>query len=130
MSHPVPKITTQTVQGTGVNVYGGNGSMGYGGGGGTYTSGGKRVVCVGDKSSHGGTVITANTDGMLNIHGVLVAVQGALHSCPIIGHGITPIVAVTTKSLHNGKLILTQGCAAQAPCGALIQPTDRKVYVE
>jgi len=57
-----------------------------------------------------------------------VAVAGALHSCPIEGHGITSILPVTIKSYDNGKLILTKG--ATAGCGAKILPSGRNVYVE
>ena len=56
------------------------------------------------------------------------AVNGAQHSCPIIGHGTTTITAITIKSYINGKLILTAG--ATAGCGAKMTPPDRKVYVE
>jgi len=89
---------------------------------------GKRIVVLGDGSDHGGVVITTNQDGTLKVNGADVAVEGAKHSCPVTGHGITTITAVTIKSYHNGKLILTDG--AIAGCGAVIQPVDRKVYVE
>lgn len=89
---------------------------------------GKKVVLVGDSSNHGGVVITSNQDGTLKVGGSEVAVEGAQHSCPIEGHGTTSISAVTNKSYQNGKLILTEG--AVAGCGAVISPSDRKVYVE
>ena len=60
--------------------------------------------------------------------GLLPAIEGALHSCPIPGHGVTPITAMTYKSFHNSKPILT--VLATAGCGARILPPDRKVYVE
>lgn len=89
---------------------------------------GKKVVVVGDGSSHGGVVVNSNQDGTLKVGGSEVAVEGAQHSCPIYGHGTTSISAVTTKSYQNGKLILTEG--AEAGCGAILAPPDRKVYVE
>jgi uncharacterized Zn-binding protein involved in type VI secretion len=88
----------------------------------------KKVAVVGDGSSHGGSIITSGQDGTLTVGGQQVAVQGALHSCPLDGHGVTSITSVTTKSYHNGKLIVTEN--AVAGCGAVIQPTDRKTYVE
>ena len=105
----------------------------------------KKIACVGDYSSHVGVVITSNQDGKFRIGysdrafgsgvagsgsfgGAIPAVEGAMHSCPIPEHGITAIKAVTTKSYKNGKLILTTN--AFAGCGALILPSDRKVYVE
>ena len=95
---------------------------------------GKPIVCIGDKSSHGGTIIISNqVDDKLLCNDLLVALEtmpeGTVqHSCPIPYHGITPVTAITVKSYHNGKLILTGG--AQAACGAVLTPVDRKVYVE
>ena len=86
------------------------------------------VACVGDSSSHGGTITTSNQDGTLKVAGAVVAVDGAMHSCQIQNHGTTAITAITTKSYHNGKLILTQG--ATAGCGAVITPTDRAANIE
>ncbi len=88
----------------------------------------KPIALKGDFSDHGGSIITSNQDGTFTVGGVEVAVNGAMHSCPITGHSVTPITAVTTKSFHNGKLILTKD--AVAGCGAKITPSDRKVYVE
>ena len=88
----------------------------------------KKVALLGDTSSHGGTIITSNQDGAFKVAGIPVAVNGALHSCPIPGHGITVVTSVTIKSYYNGKLIVTEG--ARAACGAIIQPLDRKVRVE
>lgn len=117
----------------------------------------KRIAVLGDTSDHGGTIITTNQDGTLIVTvgggfapplsvggmfgsfmwgellgggaqavGLLPAVENALHSCPI--HGVTPITAVTVKSFHNSRLILTIN--AIAGCGARILPPDRRVYVE
>jgi len=94
----------------------------------SFTIGGKRVACVGDISDHGGSIITSNQDDTFLVKGLKVAVEGALHSCPVEDHGVTIITAVTTKSYHNGKLILTSN--ALAGCGAKILPPDRKVFVE
>jgi uncharacterized Zn-binding protein involved in type VI secretion len=88
----------------------------------------KRIALLGDPSNHGGTIISSNQDGKFVVEGVVVAANGALHSCPLEGHGTTPITAVTTRSYVNGKLILTEN--AVAGCGALIQPPNRGVSVE
>lgn len=104
----------------------------------------KRIACVTDPSSHGGFVVNSNQDNTLligdggafgsQVFGAgsfgagIPAVNGAQHSCPIEGHGVTSITAVTTKSKHNSKLILTEN--AVAGCGALLTPGDRKVNVE
>jgi len=89
---------------------------------------GKKVVLLGDSSDHGGTVVSHNQDGRFKVKGIEVAVEGASHSCPIPGHGVTSISAVTIKSYCNGKLILTE--QAVAGCGARLTPPDRKVYIE
>lgn len=96
----------------------------------TYGAGqkGKLIVCIGDKSNHGGTVASHNQDGTLRAAGELVAVENAEHTCPIKGHGTTLITAVTVKSYHNGKLILTE--LAIAGCGARMAPPNRRVFVE
>ena len=88
----------------------------------------KKIALKGDSSDHGGTITTSNQDGTFDVGGIEVAVEGALHSCPIYGHGVTVITAVTTKSKHNGKLILTEN--AVAGCGAKMTPPDRSVEVE
>lgn len=90
--------------------------------------GGRAISLIGDLSDHGGVLIVTNQDGSLNVDGVQVCVEGALHSCPIEGHGVKAVQAVAIKTYHNGKLILTQG--ALAGCGARILRVDRKVYVE
>jgi len=74
----------------------------------------------------GGSIITSNQDGTLEVGNIEVAVDGALLSCP--EHGVVSVSAITTKSFHNKKLILTHG--AVAACGATIISPDRKVYVE
>ena len=90
--------------------------------------GGKRIACLGDSSSHSGAIVTTAADGTAHAGSIDIAVNGADHACPIIGHGVTPITAITTKTYHNGKLVLTKD--AVAGCGAKIRPVDRGVYVE
>lgn len=89
---------------------------------------GGNISLLGDPSSHGGIITASGQDGTLKVGGVVVAVNGALHTCGILPHGTTPIMATTIKSFHNGKLILTDGVIAS--CGAVILSPDRKVYVE
>jgi len=88
----------------------------------------RNISLLGDDSSHGGVIIDTNQDDSVIAVGVPVCVQGCRHSCPIDGHGITTVTAVTVKSYINGKLIVTKG--AVAGCGAVITSPDRKVYVE
>jgi uncharacterized Zn-binding protein involved in type VI secretion len=93
----------------------------------------KTISLLGDKSDHGGTIVESGQgDNKFIVNGIPVAVEGALHSCPILWptpHGTTPIKAITIKSVKNGKLIVTQG--AKAECGAIILPVPgRNVFVE
>lgn len=88
----------------------------------------KKIAVLGDSSSHGGTLTTHNTDGTFKVGGVIVCANGCMHTCPIPGHGTTPVTAVTTKSYVNGKLIVTEN--AVAGCGAVIQPLLRGVFCE
>ena len=88
----------------------------------------KLIACLGDSSSHGGILISTNADNTLDCQGINVCVNGCLHDCPIPGHGITPVTAITTKSYYNNKLIITQG--AVAGCGAIIIPPNRNCTIE
>lgn len=103
------------------------GSIPFAGTGGS--GAGLYIACLGDPSSHGGILITTNTDNTVLAGGIAVCVNGCMHSCPIPYHGVTPVTAITIKSFINGKLIITYG--AIAGCGALITPpSSRKVTVE
>lgn len=86
------------------------------------------VACLGDKSDHGGTISATGGNATRRAGGELIAIAGATHTCPIFGHGTTPITPITIKSYAGGKLIVTYG--AIAGCGAVIYPKNRKVYVE
>jgi len=56
---------------------------------------------LGDISNHGGVIITSAALTMVN--GIPVARMGDLHSCPIKGHGVTPIVTGSFKTITEGK---------------------------
>ena len=88
----------------------------------------KIVACLGDPSSHGGSLVSSNQDGRLKLMNIEVCANGCMHACPIPGHGVTPVIAVTVKSYVNGNLIVTEG--AMAGCGAIIIPPDRRMTVE
>lgn len=76
------------------------------------------VAIVGTGSSHGGTMITGSGTHFTTVDGAVCRV-GDLHSCPITGHGITPIVsggAVNTNC--QGLALAIQGSVAG--CGAVL----------
>ena len=89
---------------------------------------GRRIACLGDSSSHGGTLTTTNQDNKYTVSDIAVCANGCSHNCPIIGHGTTQVTAVTIRSYVNGKLIVTYG--ARAGCGAVVTPPERFVYCE
>ena len=89
---------------------------------------GKNVTVLGDPSSHGGTVTVAGQSSVTATDKAIAIDGSAMHSCPIKGHGVTSITAITTKSYIAGKLIVTSG--ATAGCGAVINSPDRKIFIE
>ncbi len=74
------------------------------------------IARLGDKSSHGGTIITVASRTYVN--GRLVARKGDLHSCPIEGHGITPITSGSDSVLIEGQPAARIGDSVG--CGATI----------
>lgn len=72
------------------------------------------VARLGDPGSHPGAISSASSDVMAN--GISVARQGDGFACDI--HGPQTLVAITTKTFANNKLVITVG--AQTTCGATI----------
>lgn len=73
------------------------------------------VIRLGDKTSHGGEVVSACSD--FKVLGIAIALEGDMASCPTCGgvHAITP-VASTRK--HHGKQVAYQGDVTA--CGATL----------
>ena len=76
----------------------------------------KLVARLGDPSNHGGVIISSASRTMAN--GILVARMGDMHVCPLPGHGVTPIVTGSGKTLVEGKPIARVGDSTG--CGAVI----------
>ena len=74
------------------------------------------VARLGDKSSHGGTIISSASRTYIN--GKLVARKGDLHSCPIKGHGVTPITSGSATVTIEGSPVARIGDSVG--CGAVI----------
>ena len=88
----------------------------------------KPVARLGDPSNHGGVIISSASRTMAN--GILVARMGDLHVCPIPGHGATPIVTGSNKTLVGGETHLPGWTTRQAAAwssfpAATIHPTDK-----
>lgn len=74
----------------------------------------KGYVLLGDKTTHGGEVISASSTSFVN--GKPVALVGDEVSCPIPGHGVNPINEGGTGWTENGREMVVNGC--RSACGA------------
>lgn len=78
------------------------------------------IAVLGSRSSHGGTVITSSSKTLAD--GTLVARLGDLHTCPIPGHGVTPIVTGSNTVICEGAPVArlgdTTGCGATIITGS------------
>jgi len=78
----------------------------------------KKIIVLGDRTSHGGTVITAKGTGRNTIDGIPVACVGDKVSCPKKGHGGAYIIqgAKEPESTLDGVPIAREG--DKTSCGA------------
>lgn len=74
-----------------------------------------KIVRLGDGSDHGGSMTSAASG--FNVNGIKACVDGDIHSCPISGHGDTPVTG-TAQINSNGKRVIKTGDTAG--CGAVI----------
>ena len=76
---------------------------------------GGKVICIGDTTTHGGTVIEG--DPSMLVYGRAVARVGDKVACPACA-GIYPIVEGNTGMSSNGRQIAYEGC--KTACGAFL----------
>lgn len=82
----------------------------------------KGFVVLGDKTTHGGTVITASST---HIHrGKPVALVGDEVSCPLPGHGVSAIIEGCPDWSEQGRALVIDGCRAQCGCRLLSSAPD------
>lgn len=74
------------------------------------------LIRLGDKTSHGGTVIGAS--GYTDSDGVPVARVGDPTTCPRKGHGTNPIVSGDASLIIDGKPAARHG--DKTACGATL----------
>lgn len=81
----------------------------------------KKAICIGDKTSHGGIVLTGSS--LVFIEGKSVARKFDKVSCP--EHGINNILEGDEDHCDNGLAIALEGhrCA----CGAILISTGSRV---
>lgn len=82
----------------------------------------KGFVLLGDKTTHGGTVISATSTMVVN--GKKVALVGDKVSCPIPGHGVNQIVEGSPEWSSDGKAIVVDGCKCQCGCQVISGAPD------
>lgn len=74
-----------------------------------------KIVRLGDASDHGGSMTRASS--LFTVNDLTVCIDGDIHSCPIRGHGDTPVTG-TAQINSNGKKVIKTGDVAG--CGAVI----------
>ena len=74
----------------------------------------KGLVVLGDKTTHGGEVITASSK--ITVNGKTVALVGDLISCPLDGHGTNPIVEGLPQISDECPPVVVDGCQCQCGC--------------
>lgn len=78
------------------------------------------IARVGDQTDHGGTIVSGSSDVTTN--GIPTARIGDMHSCPISGHGSTPIVtgsgSVTANGIPVARVGDSTGCGATIVSGS------------
>ncbi|MFM1348781.1 PAAR domain-containing protein [Yersinia proxima] len=83
-----------------------------------------KTICVGDKTSHGGVVLTGSAQ--ISIDGRLIARKSDKVSCP--KHGINSIIEGDENHCDNGLPVALEGnhCA----CGATLISSGSRVLKE
>ena len=79
----------------------------------------RRVIRLGDPTSHGGRVLSAS--GTYVFFGKPVARMGDKVSCPIPGHGVVTIVEGDPDWTDNGKPVVLEG--HHCSCGCVLIST-------
>jgi uncharacterized Zn-binding protein involved in type VI secretion len=79
-----------------------------------------KLIVIGDKTSHGGTVIEASAES--SVGGIRIARVGDMVACPIRYHGTCPIVTGDPTMMIDGKPAARAG--DKTACGALLIPSQ------
>ncbi len=73
-----------------------------------------QVVRLGDKTSHGGEVITASVTH--TIAGISIARVGDQVTCPITGHGANKIIGGAMTYEIGGRMVALHGHKCECGC--------------
>ncbi|QBH96223.1 PAAR domain-containing protein [Limnobaculum zhutongyuii] len=74
----------------------------------------KGIIRLGDRTTHGGNVITATSTMVMD--GKKVALIGDLVDCPKSGHGVNPIIEGSSDWISDGKQVAVDGCRCACGC--------------
>lgn len=79
-------------------------------------------VLLGDKTTHGGEVISASSTMIVN--NKKVALVGDKVSCPKEGHGINAIIEGSPEWSSDGKSVVVDGCHCECGCQMISSAPD------
>lgn len=82
----------------------------------------KGFVLLGDKTTHGGEVISASSTMIVN--GKKVAVIGDDIICPLDGHDTNQIIEGSSQWSSDGKAIVVDGCRCECGCQVISSAPD------
>jgi uncharacterized Zn-binding protein involved in type VI secretion len=86
----------------------------------------RKVICVGDDTSHGGKVISSSAPHF-TVEGKAVACIGDKCTCPIQGHcGVCTIIEGDSKHTINGRPVAYDG--HKTSCGASLVAGNDKMH--
>lgn len=73
----------------------------------------RAIIRLGDKTTHGGEVITASGSIM---YGKPIALVGDKVNCPKQGHGINAILPGSTRMIISGRQVALNGFQTECGC--------------
>ncbi|MFV7281021.1 PAAR domain-containing protein [Citrobacter cronae] len=85
----------------------------------------KGFVLLGDKTTHGGSVISASST--MFVQGKTVALLGDMVSCPIPFHGVNPIIEGSPEWFSDGKPIVVDGCHSLCGCQVISSAPEASI---
>lgn len=86
----------------------------------------RKVICVGDDTSHGGKVISSSAS-YFTVEGKAVACIGDKCTCPMLGHGgVCTIIEGDSKHTIDCCPVAYEG--HKTSCGASLIASDEKLH--
>lgn len=79
-------------------------------------------VLLGDKTTHGGEVISASST--MIVHGKPVALVGDEVRCPLPGHGVNRIVEGCPDWAEDDRAMVVNGCRCECGCQVISSAPD------